>query len=148
MWGLLNCIETKVLSTCFYLKYLKKKQIELTLDLFSAHDSWRKIFLMLPSISWPNFIVWLSLLLKILGNMCIAIIFFEVDDVINFEINHNCKWQKKLGQKFNFRKNHELLRWEKKHFPSILKGLSLALILFFFLNLNSVNQCGAFVVKL
>ena len=31
----------------------------------------RKMFLMLYSISWPSFI-WLSLLLEILGNMCIA----------------------------------------------------------------------------
>ena len=31
---------------------------------------------MLYSINWPNFIVWLSLHLEILGNMCIAIVCF------------------------------------------------------------------------
>ena len=29
------------------------------------------MFLMLHSINWPNFVVWLPLLLEILGNMCI-----------------------------------------------------------------------------
>ena len=42
---------------------------------------------MLYSINWPSFIVWLPLLLEVLGNMCIAIICFLVDEVINFEIN-------------------------------------------------------------
>ena len=38
------------------------------------YDFLRKIFLVLYSISWPNFIVWLPLLLEILGNMGILII--------------------------------------------------------------------------
>ena len=38
---------------------------------------------------WPIFIVWLSLLLEILGNMYIVIISCPVCDVINFEISHN-----------------------------------------------------------
>ena len=38
------------------------------------YDFSRKIFLMLHSINWPNFIVWLPLLLDILGNMCITIV--------------------------------------------------------------------------
>ena len=36
-------------------------------------DLSRKMFLMLYSINWLNFIVWLPSFLKILGNMCIAI---------------------------------------------------------------------------
>ena len=43
-----------------------------------------KIFLMLYSINWPHFIVLLSLLLGILGNMCIAIVCYPACDVINF----------------------------------------------------------------
>ena len=39
-----------------------------------AYDFSTKMRLMLYSINLPNFIVWLSSLLKILGNMCIAII--------------------------------------------------------------------------
>ena len=31
---------------------------------------------------------WLSLLLEILGNMCVAIVCFPDCDVMNFEINH------------------------------------------------------------
>ena len=38
-----------------------------------VYDFSRKMFLMLHSINWPNFIVWLLLLLEILGNMCITI---------------------------------------------------------------------------
>ena len=45
------------------------------------------MFLMLYSIDWPNFIVWLPLLLEILGNICIAIVCFPGCDVINFEIS-------------------------------------------------------------
>ena len=45
------------------------------------------MFLMLYYINWPIFIVWLSLLLEILGSMCIAIVYFPGCDVINFEIN-------------------------------------------------------------
>ena len=37
-------------------------------------DFSRKVFFMLYFINWPNFIAWLLLLLKILGNMCIAIV--------------------------------------------------------------------------
>ena len=48
----------------------------------------RKMFLILYSINWPNFIVRLPFLLEILGNMCIAIVCFLGCDVINFEINH------------------------------------------------------------
>ena len=34
----------------------------------------RKMFLMSCSINWPNLIIWLTLLLEILGNTCIAIV--------------------------------------------------------------------------
>ena len=34
-----------------------------------VYDFSRKMFLMLHSINWPNFIVWLPLLLEILGNV-------------------------------------------------------------------------------
>ena len=50
------------------------------------YDFSRKIFLILYSINWPNFTVLLSLLLEILGNMCIAIVCFPGCDVMNFEI--------------------------------------------------------------
>ena len=52
-----------------------------------VYDVLRKILLMLYSIYWPSFIVWLRLLLEILGNVYIAIVCFPGCDVINFEIN-------------------------------------------------------------
>ena len=45
------------------------------------------MFLMLQSINLPNFIVWLSLLLEVLGNMCIKIVCEPGYDVIKFGIN-------------------------------------------------------------
>ena len=42
---------------------------------------------MLYSFNWPNFIVWLYLLLEISSNMCIVIVFYPVCDAINFEIH-------------------------------------------------------------
>ena len=47
----------------------------------------RKVFLILYSINWPNFIVWLPLHPSILGNMCTAIVYFPDCDIMNFEIN-------------------------------------------------------------
>ena len=47
----------------------------------------RKMLLVLHSINWPNFIVWLPLLLEILGNMCITIVCWPGCDVIKFEID-------------------------------------------------------------
>ena len=40
-----------------------------------AYDYSKKMFLVLYSISWPNLIASLPLLLEILGNMCITIVF-------------------------------------------------------------------------
>ena len=51
------------------------------------YDFSRKIFLILCSINWPNFNVWLSVLLEILDNMRIAIICFPGCVVMVFEIN-------------------------------------------------------------
>ena len=48
----------------------------------------KKIFLMLYSFNWLNFIVYLPLFLEIVGNMCIVIICRPIRYVINFEINH------------------------------------------------------------
>ena len=40
-----------------------------------VYDFSTKMFFMLYSINWPNFIAWLPLLREILDNMCIAIVF-------------------------------------------------------------------------
>ena len=49
----------------------------------TVYDFSRKMFLMLHSINWPNFIIWLPFLLEILGYMCIKIVW----NFIKFEIN-------------------------------------------------------------
>ena len=54
-----------------------------------VYDFPRKVFFILYSINWPNFIAWLPLFLEVLGNMCIDIICCPVCDVINFENNHS-----------------------------------------------------------
>ena len=41
---------------------------------YFLYDFSRKMFFMLYSINWPNFIVWLPLLLEILGNKYIKIV--------------------------------------------------------------------------
>ena len=95
-------------------------------------DFSRKMFLMLYSINWPNFIVWLSLLLDILGNICIAIVWCPGCDVISFEINlfflikPFFYMTKNARQKFNISwEQKELLRRNIKHFSSYLKRLQL-----------------------
>ena len=76
--------------------------------------------LMLYSIDWPSFIVWLPLLLEIFGNMFIVIIFCPVCDVINFEINHSFLIKaffyitKMSGQKCNYLKNKKRFLHEIK----------------------------------
>ena len=66
---------------------------------------------MVYSINWPNSIAWLSLLRKMLRNMCILIICFPFCDVINFEINLNFLSKtffcmtKMPGQKFKYGEN-------------------------------------------
>ena len=49
-------------------------------------DFSRKMFLILSSVDWPNFNVWLPLLLEILGNMSVPIACFPGGDIINFEL--------------------------------------------------------------
>ena len=87
----LKNIETKVLATCFYLIYVvffKKKKGVLRFYLSVSFSAFFiKILLILYSFKRPHFIVWLTLFLEILGNMCIITICFPVDSVINFEIN-------------------------------------------------------------
>ena len=93
------------------------------------HKFWRKIILLLYSINWPNFIVWLFLLFEILGNMCIAIVCKPGCDAMSFEVNliflikpfflHDKKVMIKI---LISSEQKELLKWNKIHFPSFLKS--------------------------
>ena len=83
--------------------------------------------LMLYSAKWPNFIIWLPLLLDILGNTCIATACFWGCDKINFETNFSFLFKPFLhDQKFKtktkiFLERKELLI-EIKSIFIILKG--------------------------
>ena len=54
-----------------------EKGLEIVFSPHFVYDFSKKMFLMLYSINWPNFIAWLHLLLEILVNMCIAIVCFN-----------------------------------------------------------------------
>ena len=64
-----------------------KKVLELVSLPHFLHNFRMKIFLLLYCINWPNLIICLPLLYKILGNMCIAIVCKPVCEVMNFEVN-------------------------------------------------------------
>ena len=90
-WRLSKYIEAKLQTTFFHLILSFFQKLKRGLELVSLphfwHNFWRKIFLLLYSINWPNVIVWLPLLCEILGNMCIAIVSKPGCDVMNFEVN-------------------------------------------------------------
>ena len=64
-----------------------KKGLQLVFLPHFPHNFWRKLFLLLYSINWPYFIVWLPLLCEILDNMPIAIVCKPGCDVMNFEVD-------------------------------------------------------------
>ena len=72
-----------------YIKLFKKtkKGLELVSLSHFPHDLLIKMFFLLYSINWPNFIVWLSLHREILGNLCIVIVCWPGCDVISLEIH-------------------------------------------------------------
>ena len=79
---------SKLHTTWFYLvlNFFKKEGLELFSLPHFLHNFGKKKIL-LCSINLSNFIVWLPLLCKIWGNMCIAIVYEPGYDAINFEVN-------------------------------------------------------------
>ena len=99
-----------------------------------VYDFSRKMFLILHSISWPNFIIWLYLLLEILDNMSITIVYYPGCDAIKFEINRiilikpfRCM-TKKSRQKLKYPENEKSFWGEIKTFFIIFKDLSVTKI--------------------
>ena len=83
----INCIKVKKLTQrCAQFRFFRKGSGYSFSTTFCAWF-FKKMFFMLYSTNWPNFIVWLHLLFEISGNACIAIACFSGCDVINFEIN-------------------------------------------------------------
>ena len=95
LYGKLRAIEIywnwavdRLLSPYIKLFFKKiKRGLELVILPRFSHHFWRKIFFLLCSINWPDFIVWLPLLCEILGNICIRINCKPRCDVLNFEVN-------------------------------------------------------------
>ena len=97
-----------MLSPHVKLFYKIKRGLELVSLPHFPHNFWRKIFVLLHYISWPNFIIWLPLLCEILGNMCIAIVWKPGCDVMNFEVSLIFLNQTLIFQKILF----YLLQWK------------------------------------
>ena len=89
-------------------------------EIHFAHSFSRKIFLMLYSINWPNFIVWLSLLLEILINMCTEIVCSPSCDVMRFKINRIFLIKPFLDVTKNSRQNFKYLENEKSFYGEII----------------------------
>ena len=75
-----------VIVDVFSILMFLKKGLGLVSPPYFVDDFSRKVFLMLCSINWPNFFVWMPLFFEISDNMCVAIVCYPVCDIINFEI--------------------------------------------------------------
>ena len=117
-----------MLSTHIRLFQTIKRVLELVSLPHFRHNFLKEMFLLLCSFNWLDFIVWLPLLCKILGNMCIEIVCKPGCDVMNFEVNliflikplfeHD---QKVVTKTLKSWERKELLRWNKKRFSSFSK---------------------------
>ena len=82
----------------------------------------KKMFMILNSINWPNFITKFHLLLEIFGTMYIAIVCFTCFEVVNFEINLTFLIKlffymtKNANQKFKYLENQKRFWGEIKIF--------------------------------
>ena len=125
-----------MLTTCFdviesFFKKKTKKVLELVSLSHFLHDFWRKIFVTLHFIKWPNLIAWLPLLLEILGNMYIIVICCPVCDILSFEINHSFLIKlffyitKSQDKNVNISRTKRALNMKWKIFFIVFKGLSI-----------------------
>ena len=93
-----------------------------------------KMSLMLHSINWSNFIVWLPLLLDMFTSQYMYYNCFPGCDVINFEINiiflikQSLYMTKSQDKNINILKTKQAFKMKKKTFSIIFKGLSAATI--------------------
>ena len=93
------------------------KKINRGMELISLHhDFWRKLFLTLYFTNWTNLIARLSILLEIIGNMCLAIIYCPVCHVITFEINLSL-------HKYHFLYNQKVRTKKGFHLPKTVSDL-------------------------
>ena len=99
---------------CFIGVFLlrKEKTTKRSLELASLSHFLHNFekFLLLDSITWPKFVLWLLLLREILGKECIVIAYEPSFGIIDFEINLTF-----LTKPF-FLERKKLLKWSKKCF--------------------------------
>ena len=125
------CCRLPAFASCK--AFLKKQSyLELVSVYHFLHDFWGKIFLLFYSINWPNFIVWLPLLRKILSNMCIVNCFgtkFWRHKFWNYLYISNqavfSTWPKSQDQKLNIFRTKKDFKMKEKLFFIIFKGLLL-----------------------
>ena len=106
------------------------------------NDFSRNMFFILYSINWPNFIVWLPVILELLDNIFIEIICFPGCDVINFEINLTFLIKlffyitKKSRHKFKYLQNEKSFSGEIKSIFHLFKRA------FSRQNLSQTRECA------
>ena len=90
-------------------------------------------------MNWPSFIFWLPLLFEILGNMCIAIVYWPGYDVMNFEVilvfmikTFFLNDQKEKKKKLSILRTKSSFKVKQKAFFIIFKGLSIKKIMQYF----------------
>ena len=90
--------------------------------LWFLYGFWRKVFLTLYSTNWPNFIIWLALLLEIFGNILLPSLWSHkiLKITLAFLSSRFPTWPEKSGQRFNYLKNKN--RYIKKKYLIILKA--------------------------
>ena len=109
-----------------------KRSLDLVFLLHFPHNFGRKIFILLYSITWPNFIVRLPLLSEILGNMCIAIVWKPGCDIMISKLTLSFSnqaviptWPKSLDKNLNISRMERAFKTKQKAFFIIFKGLSI-----------------------
>ena len=97
-----------------------------------VHFLSRKMVLMLYSINWPNFIVWLPYFLRYLAIYVFVIVCYPICDVMNFEIYLSFSssrfptWPKLQNKNWNISRTKRAFKVKWKVFFMIFKGLSVA----------------------
>ena len=101
-----NVWNVRLMNQRYDQVWFLEKDFRIVSPSYFVYDySSRKMFLMWYSIKWPNFIIWLTLLLEILGNISFS--------------SHFSAWSKTRNQKnLNTLTTKELLRWIYT-FPSV-----------------------------
>ena len=79
-----NCIKFQAINQRMFNFDFSEKSMGVVSTLNFVYDFSRKIFLIPYSINWSSFMVWLPSLLSY-WKICIVIISFWTDNVINFE---------------------------------------------------------------